>query len=375
MKICVVGDIWDAILGNTKGGAQRQMALIASYLARRGHQVTGVVPNLCCKEYTVNGIRIVSGWQANKGVKVLRYFTYRLPYLKRVLCDIKADLYYMRGFSVYAPTVINVSRKLNVISAIGLASDSDLLVDRARIVKHMKSSLSDMLADGWFSYWYYYYYALRKASWIITQTNEQVILCQKRGLKNQLIPNIVEVPDESLLNRLEEVDVVWAGAISLWKGVNHLLELAVKLPDVNFVVVGALEHEELRPILNELRNKRNVVWLDNVPNSELINMMSKARIVINTSPTEGFANTVLEAWALGKPVVTLNFNPNGLLSGEKPLGYFANGDLHRMAVGIRYYLTRPDERKKAGDRAQHYVKINHSPEKICDLYENLVNNS
>lgn len=96
MRICFWGDIASAINGNTKGGGQLQIALIAKLLAQCGHEVIVLDHETDVDFITSEGIRIVKikGW--DNGFRLIRTFTNRLPLLYRSLVDVKADIYYCR---------------------------------------------------------------------------------------------------------------------------------------------------------------------------------------------------------------------------------------------------------------------------------------
>lgn len=82
------------------------------------------------------------------------------------------------------------------------------------------------------------------------------------------------------------------------------------------------------------------------------------------------SNSIIEYIALGKPVVDLQINPNGLLTPDG-LGYCANGDLITMLNAIKYYLKNPDVRLSIGRRCLDYDKRVHAPDIVCSQYETL----
>ena len=97
--------------GEGIGGAERQIYLLARYLAKRGHEVTFVVVGYDEPETTVDGVRVRSGWLSGHGCRGIRYATYRLPTLRQTLRMITADVYYTRSGSFFAHTVVKVPGK------------------------------------------------------------------------------------------------------------------------------------------------------------------------------------------------------------------------------------------------------------------------
>ena len=127
MKICFWGDIAKALTGNTVGGGELQMALLAKALARGGHEV--VVIDYQVKEdfITADGIKVfkIEGW--NNGIRVIRSLTHRLPKLYRSLKAQKADIYYCRIRDFRHILAFWAARKVKGKFVLGLASDLDAM--------------------------------------------------------------------------------------------------------------------------------------------------------------------------------------------------------------------------------------------------------
>jgi len=88
-----------------------------------------------------------------------------------------------------------------------------------------------------------------------------------------------------------------------------------------------------------------------------------------TAPAEGFSNVFLEAWACGCPVISLNVNPNKLLTDQK-VGLCVEGDIKQMAKEVKRLLADPKTRSGMGREGRKYVITTHSIEKVTDRIEN-----
>ena len=119
MRVCAVCKTADGLEAGFAGGAENQVGLLLSHLAKRGHEATLVVPGLDAAPAIRNGVRVISGWDASRGRRGIRAFTYRLPQLRRVLHDVAADVYYARGFSNIAPSLVTTARAAGSVFAPG----------------------------------------------------------------------------------------------------------------------------------------------------------------------------------------------------------------------------------------------------------------
>ena len=196
------------LTATSTGGSERQAALLARGLAARGHDVAFVVTGFDGEEGVVDGVRLRAGWKLRRGVRYVRAVTYRYPELVRVLRDERADVYYSRGAGYHTPFVVATARALGAISVLGLASDRDLYASSGKVLfgvpDRRVSALIGPLAHAVYRKW-----GLRAADWVAVQNDDQAAACCKLGLRQAIIPNIVELPAAGLATTSPERDVVW----------------------------------------------------------------------------------------------------------------------------------------------------------------------
>jgi len=371
MRVCAVCVTADGLGTGMTGGAENQVALLLSHLATRGHETTLVVPGLDDLPSTREGVRILSGWDSHKGARGLRAFTYRLPRLRQVLREVAADAFYIRGFSTFASSVVAAAHDVGACSLLALAHDFDLRLKRGD-GGPIRRGLYERSLDGRAASLYYRQRGLRRASCVIAQTQSQLERCRLLGLRSACVSNIVEPPQEKAQGAGDGAHAVWVGSLSWKKGVEELAELVDRLHDVSFEIIGPVRPSIPRATVDRLLQGHNVRYLGELPHALVWERMWRSRILINTSPAEGFANVMLEAWAMGTPVVSLASNPDGLLSGDESLGLCAGGSLTDMASMIRRLLADDESRESAGHRAAEYVRRAHSPSEVCRQFEELV---
>lgn len=77
-----------------------------------------------------------------------------------------------------------------------------------------------------------------------------------------------------------------------------------RFPSLRFLIAGAVRDAAYQPeVSRELARYPWAEFLGPIPRAELLGLMRAADVVLNTSPEEGFANSVLEAMILGAPLL------------------------------------------------------------------------
>lgn len=372
MKVCLAGHSVEGLLSASVGGSERQVALLARTLAARGHDVAVVVTGLEGGDREIDGVRVRAGWEAARGVRYVRAVTYRYPHLRRVLCDEAADVYYARGAGYYTPFVVAAARGRNATSILALASDRDLDVSASSVLFAVGGSrLSPLVARV--GHRVYRDWAARRATWIGVQNRDQAAACAALGLRAADLPNIV-VPPPAAVRRLKTTrDVVWVGNVfegRRSKGLEDLAVIAGALPEVTFTVVGALEAGAAAPTVSTLRELANVELTGALPHADAQRHIARSRLILNTSPSEGFSNVMLEGWSLGRPSVTLWVDPDGLLN-EQGLGVCAEGDVLRLAKAVKGLLGDDARRDAMAARCREYVAGRHGADHVAEAFEAL----
>ena len=252
-------------------------------------------------------------------MRFLRAVTHRYPKLLGMLRKERADVYYARGAGYYTPFVVRAAKDVGARSVLALASDKDLYAASGKVLFGVPnarlSAIIGPLAHAGFRRW-----GLRAADWVAAQNSEQAAACEALGLRHAVLPSIVEPPPDELLATSATRDVIWVGHVlegRRSKGLEALVVLSELLPTVDFTVVGKLSAESSRPALEDLKRLPNVELDGPLAHAETQRRIAEHRLVINTSPSEGFSNAMLEGWSLGRPSVTLAVNPSGLLTADR----------------------------------------------------------
>jgi glycosyltransferase involved in cell wall biosynthesis len=307
-------------------------------------------------------------------VRFVRALSYRHPALRNILTSLGADTYYFRGFSFFTPTIVKAARSLTAVSILALTSDHDLEPESGRhhfgIGGPALFELSGRLGYEWFRRT-----TLSGVDCVVVQNETQLTACAKKELNCRLLPSILDDAWAECQGIPLSADVVWVGNVGDWrsrsKGIEDLTRLAERLPAVKFVVVGEISALRGTDVLQRLERAPNVKLTGALTHDETVRHIAGASVVLNTSPSEGFSNVMLEGWSLRKPAVSLWVDPDHLLTAGG-LGVCAGGDEDRMASELRSLLDDPARRAAMGDSARAYVLAVHGAAGVCARLELLV---
>jgi len=220
-----------------------------------------------------------------------------------------------------------------------------------------------------------YKYGLLNANEIIAQTNTQMkSLKEGFNLTSSIMPMPCPGPSNAEYQALEWNDekptILWAARIHESKRLELLLEVAVELPEYNFVVGGSPSHEDA--YFCELRDKMeqlsNVSYLGMVARSDMPTLYRSSTVFCCSSAYEGFPNTFLEAWSQGLPIVS-TFDPDNLIR-DKKLGLPAMNK-EDLVEGIKKLCSNKETWLEYSANARHYYQNNHSVDQVMERFEKI----
>ncbi|MCK4538569.1 MAG: glycosyltransferase family 4 protein [Candidatus Krumholzibacteria bacterium] len=232
-----------------------------------------------------------------------------------------------------------------------------------------------------------YRHGILSADAIIAQTEKQRgLLKENLGVDSILIRNGIPLAtdiDPPLPThpsdfsgsgaRTQRPGFLWVGSFRRRKRPELFLELARRIPDASFTIIGGggddpAYHEE---IVREIAALENVDYPGFMKPGDIDRYYSKAYAYVNTSTLEGFPNTYLHSWRYGVPVLTIEIDPDSLIENN---GIGAcTGDLEGLVSSARRLLDDPEERSSMSSRSIDYVRKNHDIRDKADQYITLFN--
>jgi glycosyltransferase involved in cell wall biosynthesis len=363
LSICFVAhNAYRALTGLGQGhlgGVERQTAIMARWLAARGHQVSVLLweqgPDMVRE---IDGIRLISICPPDSGLPMARFIHPRASGLVRALRQADAAVYYHNCAEAFTGIVGLWARSHGRKFVYSVASDPD--VDPAL----------PTLARG-YERWLYRA-GLKRADTIIVQSaRQQQILADGFRRSSLVLPMPCPGPGaESPVSARPPgpMRVVWIGRMDPVKRLDWLLEIAERLPEVIFdVAVANLDGSEYANILQKRAQAlSNVCWLGPVPHARIAQLYQAAACLCCTSVIEGFPNTFIEAWSHARPVVT-TFDPDGLVA-RLNLGLVAR-NVNEMVEALWKIHQFPELWVRQSQTARTYYLENHQVEIAMPRFE------
>ncbi|MBQ4510767.1 MAG: glycosyltransferase family 4 protein [Clostridia bacterium] len=169
----------------------------------------------------------------------------------------------------------------------------------------------------------------------------------------------------------EQINLVFVGRIMRDKGVYELAQVARKLPQIHFTIVGDTYEGAENPFLN-IENIECVGHQKNV-----IPFLEKANAVVLPSYHEGMANVLLEAAACARPVIASNVHGCYETFDEGITGFgfeMKNTEALKQAI-LKFAELSVEQMREMGIKAREKMENefdrNIVVEKYCDFLKNL----
>lgn len=340
------------------GGAEVQQSMISRALAARGYPVSMITYDHGQGDgLEIDGVAIHTAYRPDAGMPVARFVWPRMTGLWRALREVDADVYYQRTSAVATGVTAAFCRRHGRHGIYAGASDVDFLPGRQDI-----QFARDRRIFEW---------GLARMDQVFVQNEAQLAsLSTHYGRLGRLIPNCYAPPAGTRAGRRGDY-VLWVATVRPSKRPELLLELARRMPQRRFVMVGGPDpgrkaEAYFQSIAEAAAKLPNVSCKGFMPFAEAERWFDGARLVINTSLYEGFPNTFLQAWARGIPTVA--FIDTGSRRDGRP-AYEVVADIAEMGWKVDRLMQEDLLWQQASQRAEAHFRERHSIEAVAGLYE------
>jgi len=275
------------------GGAEVQQSILARLFASQGHRVS-----MICLDYgqperaRIDGIEVFRIFGLKQGLPLLRFLHPRVTSMWRALREVDADIYYCRSVSPWVGVIAEFCRRHGRRAIYAGASDRDFVPGQGGQMRHAR--------DRWL-----FRRGLAAVDAIVAQNEMQRASCRETyGRDALVIPSCYELPEKRQAAARD--CVLWVGTLHENKRPELFLELAARLPQRRFVLIGGPRqgseafYERIRA---QAAAAPNVTLTGFLPLAQVEPWFDRAAVLVNTSTYEGMPNTFLQAWARGVPTV------------------------------------------------------------------------
>ena len=338
------------------GGEQVQHNLLARALARRGVPVSMVVADYGQPDPAViDGVHLHRAHGLHEGLPVLRFFHPRLTGLWRALGRADAQVYY----------VSTASAQLGIVAAFARLHERRVVF---RIAHDLDCDPQRLLIRLWRDR-KLYEWGLRRADVVLAQSEQQrAALRAHYGLDSRVAAMLVEPAARDVDFEDRDLPVLWVNNLRPFKRPDLALALAERLPRWRLHMIGGPQsgYEELFDTTRRsAADLPNLVFHGRVPYHDVNDHYERARVFDNTSDSEGFPNSYLQAWRRGVPTVSF-FDPDGLIR-RYGLGHAATS-LEDMAAAVDRLAGQADEWRAASQRCRQFMDERYGEDTVLQPY-------
>ena len=197
---------------------------------------------------------------------------------------------------------------------------------------------------------------------------QKKVLKQNYGRESVVIKHHLPLTGRRRPEKASPPIVLWVGSIAEVKQPELFLELAKAIPEVRFQMIAARgDNEEYYSRFKETVGKiKNLEFLGFIPFDDTGRYYKEASLLVNTSIVEGFPYAFIQAWMGYTPVVSLNSDPDGVISKYR-LGLHSK-TYNQMVEDIKTLINNKLLSMEMGKNARRYVEENHDIEKIVEQY-------
>ena len=361
IKICILSELAYSLLSGNgiRGGAELQMVILAKELVKRSYDVSFITfEKSDTSNEDIDGIRVYNLFHTRT-----RGSTYLYPQnmykLFKALKKIDADIYIQRAATPLTGFIAFFTKLNKKIFLYSTSSDND--VSDFISIKSLKD-LRNL----------FFRFGVKHCNMVICQTNHQKnLLKQRLSKEGKVIKNFYpcSIYPQNQINS-STVKILWVGRIRKEKRPDLYLSLAKYFPDFKFLMIGGPSsvHPEYYDELKESAIKiKNLTFIGFIPYNKMEKYYIESTLLVNTSPSEGFPNTFLEAWGKGIPVVSLDFDPDEIIC-KKKLGFHSQ-TFEQLIEDIKTLVTNSQLRAEIGMNARRYIENEHNVNKLVHEYE------
>ena len=212
----------------------------------------------------------------------------------------------------------------------------------------------------------------KRAFCLFCQNRETYERFERLGLKNiRLLPgsgvNVETIRYTEYPLYSGKIECTFVARVQKDKGYWEFIEASKRLPDWHFTVIGDGED---KTIVDAFKDCPNITYLGKLPHDETLMKVTESHVLILPSYHEGMANVILEAHALGRPVLTTNVAGciDAIEDGKTGISFVPKSSDAIVDACNRFASFSRDEWKQMGIEGRKFVEKNFDRRIVVDEY-------
>lgn len=324
-KICFFVPYYPLI----KGGAEYQSKIIALALKTSGYEVVylsyGHETARCIDD---DGFKVYQLKVAPTiGEKIFLYQSF-MKKVSAILLDENPDIIYQRILNTFTYRLSKFSKRSGIPLILHIADNYSV-----EFATGKKSFLKKKILQE----------ILKTRPTIICQTQYQKHKIEEFGYTaTAVIPNMHPILTDKVPDK-NSMTIVWIGNARPVKQLEVYLQLAALFieSDYEFHIIGKVPDSPYgKQLLSAIRSATNITYHGSQDNDFVNAFLMQAGLLVNTSVSEGFSNTFIQAWMCATPVLALNSDPDDLMK-KNNIGINCKGNFNAMQTTLNAFLKEP----------------------------------
>lgn len=215
-------------------------------------------------------------------------------------------------------------------------------------------------------------WSLRQGAAVFTQNDiDSKNILNQYGVSSEVVRNGQKIPEINSHSAGEYI--LWVGRSTPIKRPELFVRLAKEMPNERFVMIcqQATGDQDYEKLAAQAGNVKNLEFIERVLFGEIEPYFEKARLLVNTSSSEGFPNTFVQACKWGVPILSLAVNPDGF-PDNCGCGVSCGDDFQKFFDSLKYMLAE-NRYIELGKNARKYAEQKHDLKIIIEEYKRLFN--
>lgn len=348
-KICFVNNQgYSAFKEESVGGTQLQLRNISRSLADKENYEVSFITRTDEGDKLINGVHLLDGIAEAERLSSKIFSTLKM--IKK-LKEVDADIYFSSNSNMEVGVVglyCSLFDKKHVTRTV-----HKMQMDRESILSRGLKGIVNHLG-------------LRQADLIFVQCRDH-----ENKLKDWFDPNTAILRNSFDIGQRKNSfyeHILWVGRRVDWKNPELFLDLAETFDSEKYVMICPKtgdNHELHERIEERAAGIENLELIERVPRDEIQEYFDRAKIFVNTSDSEGFPNTFVEAGIGSTPILSYRVNPDNFIE-EWECGYSADGNNCKLKIYLRQLIENDEDRRKKGKNCRIYVECNHDIDENID---------